>query len=158
MILKEFVYKFDEGPLESKEKLLENWTVGNCRRAVQYYIFEKFGIFLEPQKVLCPTSYRETGYLIWDDSKEFSFENLNDGDIIFAETIRNKKGEKINKGRETFLTEDDYIVSLHTALFTKIAGKEIWHATAKEGKSCFWTKEKFLENYRPVSVRRIILG
>lgn len=153
--MKDFTYKFDEGPLASKEELLSNWSIGNCRRAVQYYIFNRKNIFLNPEDVLCPKAYNETGSFITGKEGSFSFDLLKNGDIIYAEKIRNNKEELIDKSLKTFYTKDDYIISLHTALFTGEKEKEIWHATAIEGSSCFWSLEKFLHFYKPIAAKRV---
>lgn len=69
-MLKNFNYKFNEGPLPSKEELLNDWNMGNCRRAVQYYIFNKKNIFLKPKEVLCPGAYNETGVFLTGKKSE----------------------------------------------------------------------------------------
>jgi hypothetical protein len=153
--MKDFIYKFDEGPLSSKEELVGGWKTGNCRRAVQYYIFIKKNIFLNPEDVLCPKAYNETGVFVAGKDNAFSFDQLTDGDIIYAEKIRNKKEENIDKSLKTFSSNDDYIISLHTGIFTGEKGKEIWHTTVIEGSSCSWSLEKFLHFYRPVVAKRI---
>jgi hypothetical protein len=153
--MKEFNYRFNEGPLSSAEKLLGDWDIGNCRRVVQYYTLLKKKIFLRPEEVLCPEAYNETGIFIINESEEFTISKLVDGDVIYAEKIRSKDGESINKNLKTFINRDDYIISLHTAIFTGEKHKEIWHATAIEGSSCFWSLEKFLDYYHPVAVKRI---
>lgn len=150
-----FAYKFDEGPLDSKEELLGVWNTGNCRRAVQYYIFKLKNIFLKPEEVLCPQAYYETGKFVINEGEVFVAQKLIDGDIIYAEKIRKKDGSLIDKNINSFDNKDDYIVSLHTALFTGKKDKEIWHATAVEGSSCDWSLEKFLYYYKPVAVKRI---
>jgi len=152
---KQFSYKFDAGPLSSVEELFGDWEFGNCRRVVQYYTYLKKKIFLKPNEVLCPEAYYETGAFIIEEGQDFSISNLIDGDIIYAEKIRNKEGNLIDKSIETFATKDDYIISLHTAIFTGEKDKEIWHATAIEGSSCFWSLEKFLNYYKPIAVKRI---
>ena len=153
--MKKFTYKFNEGPLPSIEELLSNWNIGNCRRAVQYYIFLKKKIFLKPEKVLCPEAYNDTGTFILNQGEKFSTFKLTDGDIIYAEKIRNKERKLVGKSLKTFLNKNDYIISLHTAIFIGEKNKEIWHATAIEGSSCFWSLEKFLNYYHPVVVKRI---
>ena len=152
---REFTYKFNEGPLRSEAELAEDWNVGNCRRAVQYYIWENRGTFLKPEQVLCPAGYYETGAFVAIHLNDFTFETLEDGDVIYAEAIRNKRDEPIKRSEQTFSSQDEYIIALHTALFTGETGKEIWHATAVEGKSCYWPKEKFLQYYRPIAAKRI---
>ncbi|NVN96525.1 MAG: hypothetical protein HXX18_14715 [Bacteroidetes bacterium] len=153
--MKEFTYKFNEGPLSSVGELLGDWNTGNCRRVVQYYTFLKKKIFLKPEEVLCPEAYNNTGIFIINENEEFSISKLIDGDIIYAEKIRNKEGELIDKSLKTFPSKDDYIISLHTAIFTGEKNKEIWHATAIEGSSCTWSLEKFLNYYLPIAVKRI---
>ena len=117
--------------------------------------FLKRKIFLPPEKVLCPEAYNNTGIFIINENEELSISKLIDGDIIYAEKIRNKKGETTNKSYGTFPTKNDYIISLHTAIFTGEKDKEIWHVTAFENSSCFWSLEKFLNFYKPVAVKRI---
>jgi hypothetical protein len=153
-MIKEFTYKFDEGPLNTQEELLGEWTEGNCRRAVQLYTFVKNDIFLKPEQVLCPDAYNDTGIFVIHKGQKFSFEALVDGDIIYAEKIRNKKGEEVDKSDQTFPSLDEYIISLHTALYTGERGKEIWHATAIEGGSCYWSLEKFLHFYTAIVAKR----
>jgi len=152
---KEFIYKFNEGPLGSEAELAGDWSIGNCRRAVQYYTWKNRKKFLKPEQVLCPAGYYETGIFVASGPTDFTFETLEKGDIIYAEAIRNKHGEKVDKTEKAFPTKDEYIISLHTALFTGEKDKEIWHATAVEGKSCVWSKERFLAYYLPVAAKRL---
>ncbi len=154
-MLKNFTYKLNDGPLSSEKELLGIWDTGNCRRVVQYYTFLKNKIFLKPEEVLCPEAYNNTGTFVIKENKEFSTKELKDGDIIYAERIRNKANELVDKSIKNFANKDDYIISLHTAIFTGEKNKEIWHATFIEGSSCFWSLEKFLNYYRPVAVKRI---
>lgn len=152
---KYFDYKFNEGPLATQSELLGDWQLGNCRRAVQYYILKTKGIFLEPEQVLCPDAYNKTGDFIMKEGQSFDPSLLINGDIIYAEKIRNKESTAVDKSPATFDTKDDYIISLHTALYTGEKDKEIWHATAIEGSSCFWSLEKFLHFYKPIAIKRI---
>lgn len=152
---KEFTYKFNEGPHSTREGLLGDWSEGNCRRAVQLYIFGKKKIFLKPEEVLCPAAYNETGTFVIPKDQKFSFESLVEGDIIYSEKIRNKQGEGVDKSDKTFLSLDEYIISLHTALYTGEKDREIWHATAIEGCSCFWSLEQFLHFYKPIAAKRV---
>ncbi|MFA6094633.1 MAG: hypothetical protein WC757_01980 [Candidatus Paceibacterota bacterium] len=154
-MLRHFAYKLNEGPFSSEEELLGKWYIGNCRRAVQLYLFEKKKIFLKPEEVLCPESYEKTGIFVTGKDFDFSFNSLIDGDVIYAERIRNKEGRMIDKSPQTFSTNNEYLISLHTALFTGEKGKEIWQATFVEGSSCFWSLEKFLYYYRPICAKRI---
>ena len=78
-----------------------------------------------------------------------------DGDVIYAERIRNNQGEAVDTSERTFPSLDEYIISLHTALYTGKNNQDIWHATAIEGSSCFWSLEKFLYFYKPIAAKRL---
>lgn len=154
-MLRNYTYKFNEGPFNTEEELLGVWEIGNCRRAVQLYIYEYKGQFLTPAQVLCPESYKETGEFVSGNDKEFCFESLIAGDIIYAEGLRNKMGEAVDKSLPTYKTYDEHLTSLHTAIFTGEEGKEIWHATFIEGGTCYWSLEKFKNFYKPIAAKRI---
>lgn len=153
---RDFTYRFDAGPFSSEKELLGDWDTGNCRRMLQWYFHETHRIFLHPEQILCPKAYHETGDYVFGKGQKMNFGKLCPGDIIYAERIRSKNGELVDKGEETFATPDDYIVSLHTALYVGNIGEEILHATSIEGRSCQWSLEKFLHFYRPIAVKRIV--
>lgn len=150
-----FTYKFRDGPLSSAEELSGNWSTGNCRRAVQHYIFTRKNLFLSPNDILCPAGYYKTGTFVVDRNQVFHSDLLTDGDVIYAEKIRDKNGKDTRMTEKAFTSVDEYIISLHTALFTGKRKEEIWHATAVEGNSCYWSFEKFLNYYHPVAAKRI---
>lgn len=154
--MKEFGYRFDAGPLGSADELAGEWSEGNCRRAVQLYLFSMRGEFLEPDRVLCPDVYNRTGIFVIDVDEQFDFECLSSGDVIFAERLKDGRGAKVNCRRGTFASNDEYVISLHTAVWTGQKGQEIWHATAIERSSCYWSAQRFLEFYRPVAAKRLL--
>lgn len=154
--MKEFNYRFDAGPLGSADELAGEWGEGNCRRAVQLYFFSMWGEFLEPDRVLCPEIYNQTGAFVIDVEQQFDFECLRNGDIIFAERVKDRFKVNIKCGPVAFDLIDDYVISLHTAIYTGHKGREIWHATAVEGSSCYWNTQRFLEFYRPVAAKRLL--
>lgn len=156
MKLKKFIYRFDAGPFSGEEELLGDWDTGNCRRMLQWYFHETQGIFLHPEQTLCPTAYHETGDFVFMKGQRMDFSRLQTGDIIYAERVRSKNGDLIDKSEGAFADPDDYIISLHTALYVREREKEILHATSIEGGSCQWPLEKFLHFYRPVAVKRIV--
>lgn len=155
-MMKEFDYRFDAGPFGSADELAGEWDEGNCRRAVQLYLFSMRGEFLEPDRVLCPEIYSRTGTFVIDVDEQFAFERLSNGDVIFAERLKDRRGAKNNCGRSAFISSDDYVISLHTAVYTGRKNREIWHATAIEGSSCYWNTQRFLEFYRPVAAKRLL--
>lgn len=154
-MLKDFTYKFNEGPFDTEQELTREWNTGNCRPAVQLYLYELRGTFLKPEQILCPKAFKKTGGFVTGNNIPFSFSELSDGDIIYAEGLKNKHDEALDKSLPTFETKDEYLVSLHTALFTGEKNKEIWHATAVEGSSCYWSLEKFLTYYKPIAAKRV---
>lgn len=154
--MREFGYRFDAGPLGSADELAGPWNEGNCRRAVQLYLFSMRGEFLEPDRVLCPEIYNKTGIFVMEIGDQFAFERLNEGDVIFAERMKDSRCVNVNRGRDSFISSDDYVISLHTAVYTGRKSQEIWHATAIEGASCYWNTHRFLEFYRPVAAKRLL--
>ena len=103
-MLKNFTYKFDAGPVDSVEELLGDWAEGNCRRAVQHFIYSQKGVFLKPEQVLCPDAYHQTGEFAMRAGESLKPETLLAGDIIYAEKIRNKEEKIIDKSSKTFPT------------------------------------------------------
>lgn len=102
---KEFGYRFDAGPLGSADELAGEWDEGNCRRAVQLYLFLMRGEFLEPDRVLCPEIYNRTGIFVIDMGQKFDFDRLNDGDVIFSERLKNIRGSDLDCGRAAFIIQ-----------------------------------------------------
>lgn len=150
-----FRYRYDAGPFLTPTELAGAWDEGNCRRAVQYYLHERSGVFLAPEQVLCPAGYDSTGVFVTGHDRPFSFESLCDGDVMYLEKIRGKDGRPVDATAGTFPTRDEYIIALHTALFTGIPGAEIWHATAIVGRSCTWDIPTLLSYYKPIAAKRI---
>lgn len=149
-----FTYDLNSGPV-SMDLLDRIPAKGNCRTAIQYYfaIFNK--IKFQPDEILCPKSFRETGRLI---ALNFSDPNwiqlLKSGDVFFAERIRSKSGEIIDRSTGTFENEDAYITSLHTAIY--IGDQNIWHATAITGATCTWRLDEFKYFYKVIAVKRFV--
>ncbi len=148
---KVFTYAFSSGPLPTRKALSGRWSTGNCRRAVQWYLYAKLGIFLPPKAILLPEAYHKTGTFVYKHSP-VNLRTLCEGDIIYAERIRDRRGV-VAKGREAFPDTDAYLVSLHTAVY---AGKGmVYHPTATTGKSGLWSTRQFLHAYAPVAVKRV---
>lgn len=154
--MKQFVYKFTDGPFVTKEDLDGEWSTGNCRRAVQLYFRAEHGLFLGPDDVLAPRGYYNTGHFVAVGSGGDAFKELRCGDVIYAEKVRDSSGNEVRRGPQAFDSVDTYLISLHTAIFTGTRGWEIWHATAIAGGSCDWSVSKFLRYYRPIAAKRIV--
>ena len=54
--LKSFNYKFDKGPLLLIELRKENFREGNCRLAVQYYLYKIHNRYFNANLILSPHS------------------------------------------------------------------------------------------------------
>src|SRR3989344_9440934 len=114
MKLRTFRYEYGAGPFATKHELLGKWRTGNCRRAVQYFLYHVRGIFLAPQNILLPEAYQDTGEFIFEESQPIDFTVLETADIIYAEKI----------GRTSVPDEDSRILHLHTALWAGEPVKE----------------------------------
>jgi len=170
--LKDFKYIYDKGagPLSETELQEENFTIGNCRLAIQYFLYKTKGLFIPEEEVLLPKGYRDTGIFIVKE-KPIDFTILERGDIVYAENLRNKKGELREKSRDTFETEDEWILYFHTAIYLGVLDPElkeilpkgdypenvplVWHSTFIEGGTSVWPVEKFEYFYKPVSIKRV---
>ncbi|MCL5666174.1 MAG: hypothetical protein M1383_00130 [Patescibacteria group bacterium] len=171
--LKNFNYEYEKGsgPLQSPELLDSNFTKGNCRTALQLYFYYVHSLFLKPEQILLPEGYKNTGKFIFKE-EPIDFGKLNRGAVIYAQNLRGKKEQLLNKDKDTFPTEDEWILHLHTAIYLGEFDSElsqilpegedypkhtplVWHATTIEGKTCVWTLEKFLHYYKSISAKRI---
>ena len=104
--------------------------------------------------------------------KSIDFNKLKTGDIIYAENLRNKKGELLNKSKITYKNEDDWLKYLHSAIYLGELNEElnsllpegdhpkdiplIWHSTFIGGGTCVWTLYKFNLYYKPISAKRLV--
>lgn len=155
MELENFKYNLQKGPL-SQIELEKPIKEGNCRLAVQYYLFKKHGYYLPSEDAICPVLYEETGRHISIPQVGYFAKNLYKGDIILAQRIRDKNGLPVNRSPKHFGTKQDWIIALHSAIYLgSQVKKPIWHATSVEGKTCYWSIEKFQIYYKPVAVKRI---
>lgn len=172
--LSSFRYNFQKGPVTERE-IERPITEGNCRLAIQEYFTVFDGSFFSKNDLLNPHGYLHTGKFIKKGNGSHSFfDNLPTGAVIYAERIRNKDGETTDRSTDAFGTSEDYIISLHSAIFLKNLTRDIiaklpselelaisdtpaiWHATSIEGHSTIWTLEKFLTYYKPVAAKRFV--
>lgn len=143
-------YRFDRGPV-SKEELREgNFKEGNCRLAVQRYLYEEKGLFLTPRQILDLYTDEEIGKFVVEegDFREQSISLLRKGDVLYAERIKNGKKSVEQMSRE------EWIKSLHSAMY--IGGGEVLHATVVTGGICVWEFERFKNYYRPIAAKRVL--
>lgn len=154
MTLPIYTYDIDRGPLDTSTELAATISRGNCRLAIQVYFYRMHNLWLRPDQVLCPALYRSTGCFVEDDISKSS-----QGDIILAERIRNKEGRIIDRSRSSYATEDEWIISLHSAVLIVPESEKreahIWHATAIAGGTCEWSRSVFERYYRIVAIKRL---
>ena len=146
--LKKFNYKFDKGPLLLNQLEQEDFNEGDCRLAVQYYLYKIHNLYLKPDLILNPKAYKKVGKFIVKE-KEFdisSLKKLQEGDIIYADRIRDKKDIKISK--------KDWIIRLHSAIY--LGNNKIFHSTIVDRKSSYWSFNKFLKYYQPITAKRVL--
>lgn len=148
-----FKYKYNEGPLSLEELSKATFTIGNCRRAIQDYLYTVHGLFLKPEQILLPEGYISTGIFITKNGV-FDISLYKPGDIIYAERFKDKNNKSIYKERKYFKTEDKWIIALHSAVFVDL--NTVYHATAITGETCMWDFAKFNKYYRIVAVKRVL--
>ena len=153
-MLKTISYKFNKGPISKEELQEEKFTEGNCRLAIQYYFYKIHNLFIEPNNILNPQGYNTLGTFIIEEKyfKNDSFVHLKEGDIIYAERIINAQGEKILK---SYSSKDDWIIALHSAIY--LGNDKIYHCTSIDKKSCVWSIKKFLDYYKPIAAKRLLV-
>lgn len=142
--------------------------------AVQDYYYSVHGIFLEPEQILLPKAFKDTGKFVREfNNKKYSFEGLHPGDLIYAEKLRNSKGKIIYKSKEEYRDENEWILHFHTAIYlgkldssirsflpVKPSYPEgtpvIWHSSFISDGTVLWSEEEFLYYYQPVAAKRLI--
>jgi hypothetical protein len=170
--LRGFRYRYDAGagPLSRAELEAEDFTHGNCRLAVQYFLFKAFGVYLDAADILLPRAYDETGTFVFKE-EPFDPAALRCGDVLYAENRRNRNDVPMARGREAFADRESWILYFHSAIFLGAptpalaqllpagphpAGDLVWHSTAIDDGTCVWPYERFEHYYRPVSAKRIL--
>lgn len=156
-ILPQYQYSFNAGPL--LPEFLDNSPIlGNCRLAIQLYFYRLHNKVFLPDEILCPQSFRETGTKIDLDFNDHNWmTNIQIGDVIFAERIKDKDGKFVDRSIDYFKqNEDEYITYLHTAIISNKEPFEIWHATTITNNTCFWDLDQFNNYYKIIGLRRFI--
>ncbi len=153
-----FKYDYTVGPVNSKDQITFPIRAGNCRFAIQLYFYICRGLWLTPEQTLCPALYLSTGCFIQKGST-IDTSHLEEGDIVLAERIRNKDGQIIDRSPTKFSTEEEWIISLHSAIIKNPHSEKdkmmIWHATAIANGVCEWSLREFETHYRIVAIKRI---
>ncbi len=154
--IESFAYAYDAGPLETEAALKAPVKEGNCRLAIQVYYYRLHQQFIPKDQIYLPGGYKHLGRFIYEESV-IDYATLQPGDIIYAQNIKNKRGEQLNRNLETYPSKDGWLYHLHSALYIGCFEQRhnIWHATSIENGTCIWSVETFEEWYRPISVKRV---
>lgn len=107
-----------------------------------------------------PYGYNNLGRFIHEET-DIDLNKLETGDVLYAENIRNKQGEKVDKSLKSYKDKNEWIYHLHSLIYIgKLNNNSntnyVWHATYIENGPALWDWSKFLHYYKPVSVKRVI--
>ncbi len=169
--LPDFGYEYLDGPV-SKDILNTEITKGNCRLAVQYYFYKFHGIYLGPDEIVLPEA-KNKGILMENKDINIFLNGLREGDIIYAEKLRNSLGKKFKPSSEKFKTEEERLRNLHLGVYLGVLKEEelnrfsleniddigkpvIWHSSFISKGTALWPVEKFCHYYLPIITRRVI--
>ncbi len=152
-----FTYSYLAGPAENEARLAEDITAGNCRFALQLYFYKIHHLFLERDQIYLPGGYHSLGAFIFRE-QAIDYSQLKNGDILYAQNLRNKVGVKLNRNQEAYPTKDAWIYHFHSAIFIRKPDNTemVWHATSIENGPAFWTRNRFEQYYKVISVKRIL--
>lgn len=155
-----FKYVYLAGPVDSPEEIESGVKEGNCRFALQLYYYRNHGRFFERDDIYLPGGYKVLGKFIFKE-EPIDFNKLKLGDVLYAQNLRNKDGELLEKGIENYESKDKWLYYLHSAIYLGRIDPDsdeqyIWHATNVEGGPALWTLDKFQHYYLPVSAKRIL--
>jgi len=156
----QFKYSYLAGPVEAPEEIDIGVTEGNCRFALQLYYYRLYNHFLKRDEVYLPGGYKKLGKFVFKEEL-IDFDLLKEGDVLYAQNLRNKKGKFLEKDIENYETKDKWLYCLHSAIYlgrVDVDSDEqyVWHATNIEGGPALWTLDRFLYYYLPISAKRIL--
>lgn len=153
-----FSYSYLAGPVETEAEMLGIIIEGNCRFALQLYFYKIHQLFLERDQIYLPGGYQSLGSFIFKE-QIIDYSQMKTGDILYAQNLRNKAGELLNRNEIDYATKDDWIYNFHSAIFIRQPdGTEmVWHATSIENGPAFWTLNRFEYYYKTISVKRVLL-
>jgi len=155
-----FVYKYLAGPVVTEDELKELPAEGNCRFALQLYFYQVHNCFYTRDEIYLPGGYKVLGKFVFKE-EEINYGKLKEGDIIFAQNLRNKKDEEVLERDVThFSDKDEWLFHFHSAIWVGNIPNEdepmLWHATSIENGPVLWPLSKFLHYYKPISAKRVL--
>lgn len=155
-----FKYKYLAGPVLTKEELDADFPEGNCRFALQLYFYRIHGLFFGRDEIYLPGGYKVLGEFVFKET-DINVNQLKTGDVIYAQNIINKQGDKVDKSLERYKDRDEWLYYLHSVIYlgelSDDSGlKYIWHSTHIDDGPTVWDWNKFLHYYKPISVKRVI--
>lgn len=156
----QFSYKYLAGPVLTEKELNSDFTEGNCRFALQLYFYRIHGKFFERDEIYLPGGYKVLGEFVFKET-DIDVNQLKPGDVLYAENIRNKQGQKVDKSLERYRNKDEWLYYLHSLIYLGKLDDDsdtnyVWHATHIAGGPVVWDWDKFLHYYKPISAKRVI--
>jgi len=156
----QFSYKYLAGPVLTEHDLNNKFTEGNCRFALQLYFYRIHNKFFQRDDIYLPGGYKVWREFVFKE-EEIDLHKLKTGDVIYAQNLLNKEGQKVDKSLERYKDKDEWLYYLHSLIFLGTVSENsntqyVWHATHIEGGPAVWTWEKFLHYYQPISAKRIL--
>jgi hypothetical protein len=155
-----FVYKYLAGPVQTEEELNGGFMEGNCRFALQLYFYRIHSRFFERDEIYLPGGYKALGKFVFKET-DIDINQLKAGDVIYAQNLRNKQNQKVDKSPERYKDKDEWLYYLHSLIYLgKLYGDSdtnyVWHATHIAGGPVVWDWSKFIHYYKPISAKRVI--
>lgn len=97
---------------------------------------------------------------------------LQEGDILYAESIRSKYGKPLQRDASAFESKFEYLIRLHMGVYINKNREQIdallpqkietngqqlvWHANYIDGGCGIWSLQQFQQYYKIIAVRRVI--
>ncbi|MFA6185388.1 MAG: hypothetical protein WCT51_02900 [Candidatus Shapirobacteria bacterium] len=155
--LHNFKYNYLRGPV-SYEDLQTEIVEGNCRLAVQDYFYINHDLYLG-RKDLILSKEMVNGFDViknQDNIGDF-FSRLKEGDIVYADNLRNSFGNELKPRSEKFPNEEERLLNLHLGVYLdRLNQPTIWHSSFISKGTVLWSIDEFCYYYKPFIARRII--
>lgn len=170
--LHNFKYNYFRGPI-SLDDLQTEITEGNCRLAVQDYFYTNHGLYLNREELILSERMINGSDVKKNqgDIVDF-FSDLKEGDIVYADKLRNSLEKELTPRSEKFANEEERLINLHLGVYLGIQKNEnssrfsfnnidtkkpvIWHSSFISKGTALWSIDEFCYYYKPFVARGII--
>lgn len=155
--VEDFTYAYRVGPVESPEELDPTVKEGNCRLALQLYFYRVHNLFFQKEEIYLPGGYKTLGTFVFEE-EPIIFDALRAGDIIYAQNLRDREGNELQRNQEVYANKDEWLYHLHSAIYLgyQNGSHYVWHATGIEKGTVVWSLETFEHFYKSISVKRVL--